>query len=328
MIFPLPPWSFPNARVLYQPTFVPIKAARAVTPTTSNQNNEGGGGLTLLSLFGYTLGGLFLVEWTHSPIGPYREVAVLSGLVLRDFSIGAWASHIVVTSPEAVESGRDLFGLPTVLGSIDFGDEEEDDNVDNDINEWYEEGLVVGETMGKWIINRAEDIAVALKYAAGTAVPGIAEPAEILNRRPYSSSPKSSTRDNGFVWNGDTDIRVNGWNGWKPLPDTTKNEDELSNAGDTNTSGGISLPSFSGRLNSRGASDSTTTGKNTPLLRYPLRLVSARSLRLRPALATKFASNVIVSEDLRAVLDGPRACPCIQVDGVMVVAGKPVEIAP
>ena len=88
-----PPWSFPHARVLYQPTFVPVDAARAVTPTSSS-------GLTLLSAFGWTLGGCFVVEWTDSPIGPYREVAVLSGLVARGLSIGAWASHIVVTTPE------------------------------------------------------------------------------------------------------------------------------------------------------------------------------------------------------------------------------------
>ena len=43
---------------------------------------------------------------------------MLSGLVARDFRIGAWASHIIVTTPEAVEGGRELFGLPAVLGGI------------------------------------------------------------------------------------------------------------------------------------------------------------------------------------------------------------------
>ena len=106
-----PPWTFPNARVLYQPALVKVEAARAVTPSD---------GLTLLSAFGYTLGGVFVVEWTDSPIGPYREVAVLSALVGRGLSIGAWASHIIVTTPEAVDSGRDYFGLPTHLGAISF----------------------------------------------------------------------------------------------------------------------------------------------------------------------------------------------------------------
>ena len=119
---PPPPWQFSNARVLYQPTLVPIQAAGAVTPPSSTS------GLTLLSLFGYTLGGIFVVDWTSSPVGPYREVAVLSGLVSRGLSIGAWASHIVVTEQSAVVGGREGFGLPTVLGSVDFlGDSQDID---------------------------------------------------------------------------------------------------------------------------------------------------------------------------------------------------------
>ena len=311
-------------------------------------------------------------------------------------SVSVHASHIVVTTPEAVASGRDVFGLPTVLGSIDFGVDDHDDQHDNTdygrdndddnddddeydmMDEWYTEGLMVGERIGNWIIHRAEEIAVALKYSAGTAIPGIAEPAERLNTRKTKSFPKSktfvprgSTDDTGCVWNGDTDIRVNGWNSWEPVstnndPVTTNNSTDDNNdksinkvvvVGDTTTTtttatnptprGGISLPSFSGRLNKRSSSSSTTSNggstgnkKKTPLLRYPLRLLSARSIRLRPAMTTTFATTTITtttttpntdarfSEDLRAVLKGPCAIPCcIQVDGVMVVAGKPVEIA-
>lgn len=106
-----PPWSFPNARVMYQPTFVPVEAARTATPED---------GLALLSVAGYTLGGYFIVDWTDSPVGPYREVAVLSALVARGFSIGAWASHIFVSRPEAVDAGRSIFGLPAQLATIDF----------------------------------------------------------------------------------------------------------------------------------------------------------------------------------------------------------------
>ena len=51
---PAEAWVFPNARVLYQPAFVPIAAARAATPQS----------LTLLSFAGWTLGGVFVAEWT------------------------------------------------------------------------------------------------------------------------------------------------------------------------------------------------------------------------------------------------------------------------
>ena len=106
-----PPWSFPEARIWYQPTFVPVAAAREATPAD---------GLQLLSAFGYTLGGVFVVEWTKSPLGSYREVAVLSGLVARGWTIGAWASHIFVSVPAAVDAGRDLFGLPARLADVRF----------------------------------------------------------------------------------------------------------------------------------------------------------------------------------------------------------------
>ena len=75
-MLPPPPWTFPSARVAYQPMFVRVSAARAVTPPA----------VTLLSAFGWTLGGVFVVDWLDSPVGPYREVAVLSSLVARGLS--------------------------------------------------------------------------------------------------------------------------------------------------------------------------------------------------------------------------------------------------
>jgi hypothetical protein len=108
MLLPTPPYRFPGARVLYQPKWVRAEAARRVTPD----------GVHLLSAFGWTLGGVFVVDWTDSPIGPYSEAAVLSGLVWRDGALGAWASHIVVTSPDAVAAARQFWGLPAVEGVV------------------------------------------------------------------------------------------------------------------------------------------------------------------------------------------------------------------
>ena len=63
----------------------------------------------------------------------------------------------------------------------------------------------------------------------------------------------------------------------------------------------------------------------TPLLRYPLTLGPARRVRLRPAVRTRTAPGAVLSEGLLGVLGGPSASPCIQVDGVLVVAGRPAE---
>ena len=226
MVFlPAPPWTFRSARVLYQPTFVPVDAARAVTPVDDD--------LQLLSLFGRTLGGVFVVDWRDSPIGPYREVAVLSALVARDFRIGAWASDIVVDTPDAVASARNTFGLPARLGTISF--------------------------------DAADD---ALAFASDDAV-------------------------------------AIGW----PTTDEWRDGDDGA--------GGFSLtlPSFSGRL--------ADGDRRSPLLRYPLTLGPARSVRLRPALRVSAAPTT--SAPLRRILEAPAASPCLAVGGATVVAGTPVE---
>ena len=185
-----PPWAFPNARVWYQPTFVPVQAARAVTPTS---------GLTLLSLFSWTLGGVFVVEWEDSPIGPYQEVAVLSGLVARGLSIGAWASHIVVTTDDAVVSGRSVFGLPARQGSIDFG---------GSIFDVVPSSPSPRAEAAEAVWGAAATLAVLLKTAVGAAVPGVAEPAERL-RRPPRARPFE-----GVEFRADNEVGVCGWDGW------------------------------------------------------------------------------------------------------------------
>jgi hypothetical protein len=74
------------------------------------------------------LGGIFVVSYEDSPIGPYREVAVLSGLVLATpamsrpwtWSLGAWASHILVDSQAAMTYGQEFWGLPTQVVEMEF----------------------------------------------------------------------------------------------------------------------------------------------------------------------------------------------------------------
>ena len=281
MRLPPPPWEFPNARVWYQPTFVPVQAARAVTPTS---------GLTLLSLFGWTLGGVFVVEWQDSPVGPYQEVAVLSGLVARGLSIGAWASHIVVTTDCAMLAGRSVFGLPARQGSIDFG------------GSIFDVVPSSPSPRAEAVWGAAAALAVLLKTAVGAAVPGVAEPAERLRR------PPRARLFEGVEFRADNEVGVCGWDGWLDERDDGSEVEGWS----------VSLPSFSGLL-------PTPAGTLTPLLRYPLTLGPARRVRLRPAVRTRTAPGAVLSEGLLGVLGGPSASPCIQVDGVLVVAGTPAE---
>ena len=105
---------FEASRIHYQFRLLPTKVAAKYCPKE----------VFLFQFLGMTLGGIFCVEYTNTPIGPYREVAFLSGLVGRRSGIGAWASHIVVDSEDAAVYGERFWGLPAEVLPIDLVEEE------------------------------------------------------------------------------------------------------------------------------------------------------------------------------------------------------------
>eukprot|EP00979_Chaetoceros_neogracilis_P009481 scaffold2154_cov283-Chaetoceros_neogracile.AAC.27 len=80
-------------------------------------------GVTILSLFGYSLGGTVTLEYDTSPVGPYREYVTMSALAMKKGSIGQWGSRLYVSTQEAEDVCRDLWGVPAELANIDFVDE-------------------------------------------------------------------------------------------------------------------------------------------------------------------------------------------------------------
>ena len=134
----------------------------------------------------------------------------------------------------------------------------------------------------------------------GSAVPGVAEPAEKLKRRPTIS---------GFVFQSNSAMQINGWNGWLPLQDVNETSRKSKKVEGT----GIGLPSFLGRFSGR-----------TPLMKHPLCLASAKSAQSRHPMTT--ISETEGNNDLCDTLGGPCISPCLQFDGVEVVAGNPAEI--
>ena len=111
-----------RARCWYQLHLCRAEAAAARTPDS----------LVRLSLFGWTLGGIFVAAWDDSPLGPYKECALMAGLALapRSLTLGAWPRPLLVTSAGAVVAGRDVFGhADTVLADIDLARDGDDDIV-------------------------------------------------------------------------------------------------------------------------------------------------------------------------------------------------------
>ena len=153
-------------------------------------------------------------------------------------------------------------------------------------------------------------MAAALKYAVGTAMPGLSEPAERL--RPPKTKP---ARERQFLFRDGNSVEVRGWDGWRERDPTRRSggRDEP----------GLNLPSFSGRL----PDERRRPGAGrTALLRYDLRLGPARGVRLRPPVPTEV--RLRDQEPLmEGVLGGPMGLiPCIQVDGVQIVARRPEKI--
>ena len=264
--YPPAPWSFSNARVLYQPTLVRTSAARAVTPRD---------GLTLLSFLGWTrwwrvCRGLDGVTSRAIPRGRRAERAGRAGLE-------HWRVGLAHRRDDACQRWWRASGLrpPDRAGKhVEFKAAEESDG-----DAWRRQ------LAGREIL--LEDIAVAFKVGIGAAQPGIAEPAERLRRR-VERAP--TTR--GFDFSSDADVAVTGWDGWSDARARGRTEPEPAEL----------------------------LGPARGISRVVALSSKARSRQPRRAPPVDADSMERVGDDLAAVLDGPRACPCIQVDGE---AGRP-----
>ena len=83
-LLPLLPWTFPNVWVLYYLALVPLLSARVAMPRD----------IRILFFFSWTIGVVSIIKWKAIFVGPYREVAVLSALVKRNFNLGIPMSMI------------------------------------------------------------------------------------------------------------------------------------------------------------------------------------------------------------------------------------------
>ncbi|MEX0269716.1 acetoacetate decarboxylase family protein [Leptolyngbyaceae cyanobacterium UHCC 1019] len=67
---------------------------------------------------GKTLGGVYLVYYSNSPVEAYNELIIVSGIVTHAGKVGAWISHLYVDNPNSVEGGRNIWGLPKELAQF------------------------------------------------------------------------------------------------------------------------------------------------------------------------------------------------------------------
>lgn len=74
--------------------------------------------LSLVNLFGYTLGGFYLARYSDSPVGPFDELVALAGLAWNFPASCAWAARVYVNNKEARDHGVSSVGLPSRLAEF------------------------------------------------------------------------------------------------------------------------------------------------------------------------------------------------------------------
>ena len=119
------PWRF-EGRFIFRPSLVKVPKDENDLPPCSS----------LISAFGYTLGGSVVLEYDDSPVGPYREYVVMGGLValgrvtvgessddpsqMRSLGVGQWGTHLYVTTQVAEDVCKEVWGVPATLADIQF----------------------------------------------------------------------------------------------------------------------------------------------------------------------------------------------------------------
>ena len=117
------PWRF-EGRFVFRPSMV------RTSPDTQPP------AATLLSLFGYSLGGLVVLEYNVSPVGPYREYVTMGGIVgmgrmdvgdaaddgsnARTLGVGQWGTDLYVLTQAAEDVCRRAWGVPAEVADIRF----------------------------------------------------------------------------------------------------------------------------------------------------------------------------------------------------------------
>ena len=110
------PWRF-DGRLWFRPALV---RAPSTLP----------GGLSAVSLFGWTIGGVVCLEYDVSPVGPYREYVTMGSMVSKRGALGQWGSRLFVSTSAAEEVCQRVWAVPAEVRAIDFAEDGSELRVD------------------------------------------------------------------------------------------------------------------------------------------------------------------------------------------------------
>jgi len=107
------PWCF-TGRLWFRPALVRVPSSDDPSdpePPTS---------VSILNLFGWTIGGTVSLEYDTSPVGPYREYVAMGAVVSKRGALGQWGSRLYVSTQTAEDVCVDVWGVPAEVAEIEF----------------------------------------------------------------------------------------------------------------------------------------------------------------------------------------------------------------
>ena len=112
------PWCF-TGRLWFRPAIVRIPSS-PLSPHPS---------VSVLNIFGWTIGGTVALEYDTSPVGPYQEYVTMGSVVGKRGGVGQWGSRLYVSTTEAEQVCQDTWSVPAELANIDFIEGEDKDSL-------------------------------------------------------------------------------------------------------------------------------------------------------------------------------------------------------
>ena len=114
------PWRF-EGRFIFRPSLV--RVSNSIPPSVPPAAT------TLVSLFGYTLGGSVILEYDISPVGPYTEYVTMGGIVALGkvdignqrrgiLGLGQWGTNLYVSTQNAENVCKQVWGVPAQVATI------------------------------------------------------------------------------------------------------------------------------------------------------------------------------------------------------------------
>lgn len=107
------PWCF-SGRLWFRPALVKVPDLSKPSDPAPPES------VSILNIFGWTVGGTVALEYDESPVGPYLEYVTMGAVVSKRGAIGQWGARLYVSTQVAEDVCKDVWNVPAKAADIQF----------------------------------------------------------------------------------------------------------------------------------------------------------------------------------------------------------------